>query len=240
MKRAMLLWALASFAAGAQAPAPLPFPPGVPVGQGSDGDWAFVAKYRAVNAALPTADKPRIVFMGDSITQGWAAQPFLKDDPSHVGRGISGQTAQQMLVRFHSDVIDLKPAVVHIMAGTNDVAGNTGPETDREIQGYVSAMVELAKAHGIRVVLASIPPASAFPWKPGVAPADRIRSLNAWLRRYAAAQGATYVDYWSALAAPDGGMKAEYARDGVHPTAEGYAAMRPLAEAAFARALARR
>jgi lysophospholipase L1-like esterase len=145
-----------------------------------------------------------------------------------------------MLVRFHSDVIDLKPAVVHIMAGTNDVAGNTGLETDAEIQAYVSAMVEIAKAHDIRVVLASIPPAKAFPWKPLIAPAERIRGLNAWLRRYAAEQRVTYVDYWSALAAPDGGMKPEFARDGVHPTAEGYAAMRPLAEAAIARALGRR
>ena len=240
MKRMLAAWALLPFAASAQAPAPLPFPPGVPVGQGSDGDWAFVAKYKAVNAALPAPTRNRVVFMGDSITQGWAAQPFLNDDPTHIGRGISGQTAQQMLVRFHADVIDLKPAVVHIMAGTNDVAGNTGPETDDEIRGYISAMVELAKAHGIRVVLASIPPAKAFPWKPGMAPADRIRGLNAWLKSYAAEQRITYVDYWSALAAPDGGMKPEFARDGVHPTAEGYAVMRPLAEAAFARAIGRR
>jgi len=154
-----------------------------------------------------------------------------------VDRGISGQTAPQMLARFRSDVVALKPAVVHIMAGTNDIAGNTGSETEDEIFGYVVEMAQLAQVNHIKVILASISQASDFPWKRGLDPAPKIRSLNKRLRAYAASHRLVYADYWSALAASNGGMKAQYSDDGVHPNDRGYEAMRPIAQAAIARAM---
>ena len=163
--------------------------------------------------------RTRVVFIGDSITEGWAGQPSFKNNPDFVGRGIGGQTLPQMLVRFRADAIELKPAVIHLMGGTNDVAENTGPESDAEIQGYIMSMVELARAHDIKVVLASIPPASDFPWRQGLNPAPRIKRLNAWSRDYATRQGLVYVDYASVLATSDGGMKPEFSEDGVHPNA---------------------
>ena len=221
-----------------------PVPPAAakpPVGQGDNSDWAFIGRYRDANAPLlATADPQRVVFMGDSITQGWAPQPFIKDNPHFVGRGISGQTAPQMLVRFRSDVIALKPVVVHIMAGTNDVAGNTGVETPEEVEGYIAGMAEIAQANGIKVVLASIPPALDFPWRPGLAPGPKIQALNAWLKSYAARKRLVYVDYWPAIATPEGGMKPGYSSDGVHPNAAAYAAMAPLAQAAITQAMRRR
>jgi len=205
-----------------------------------DGDWAYVGRYRDANRPLIAESAPRrVVFMGDSITEGWARQPFIKDNPDYVGRGISGQTAPQMLIRFRSDVIALKPAIVHIMAGTNDVARNTGPETPGEIEGYLSSMVELALASNIKVILASIPPAKDFYWHRGLEPAAQIRTLNGWLREYAASRGLAFVDYWAVLATTDGAMKQEYSADGVHPNAAGYDAMRPLAKAAIEEALRR-
>lgn len=216
-------------------PAPAAKPP---VGQGENGDWAFINRYREANQPLlAAADPKRVVFMGDSITQGWAEQPFIKGNAHFVGRGISGQTTPQMLVRFRSDVVALKPAVVHIMAGTNDVAQNTGPTTPEETEGYVAGMVEIARANGIKVVLASIPPAIEFPWRPGLEPAPKIRALNAWLKDYAARKHVVYVDYWPAIATPEGGMKPGYAHDGVHPNAEAFAAMAPLAQAAIDKAM---
>jgi lysophospholipase L1-like esterase len=210
-----------------------------PVGQGGNGDWANIARYHdADQPLLAAADPKRVVFMGDSITEGWAPQPFIKDDAHYVGRGISGQTTPQMLVRFRSDVIALKPAVVHIMGGTNDVAQNTGAETPEEIEGYVADMVEIAQANHIKVIIASIPPAADFPWHPGLAPREKIRALNVWLKAYAEKKHVVYADYWPAIATADGGMKAEYSKDGVHPNAEGYAAMAPIAQAAIAKALA--
>ena len=182
-------------------------------------------------------DPRRTVFIGDSITQAWSDQPFIKNNPAFVGRGISGQTAPQMLVRFQPDVIALKPAVVHIMVGTNDVAQNTGPETDLEIEGYVTSMVEVARANGIKVVLASIPPAADFPWRRGLNPTPRIKRLNDWAKKFAARNAVSYVDYWTVLATPEGAMKAQFSPDGVHPNAEGYTAMQPLAKAAIDRAL---
>jgi len=237
-----LLLPLLGIAAHAQQPAAAATPRTTPpVGQGVDGDWAFIGRYRDANVPLiAKAASRRVVFMGDSITQGWAAQPFIRDNPDYVGRGISGQTTPQMLVRFRSDVIALKPAVVHIMAGTNDLAQNTGHESPQEIEGYIRSMVELALANRIRVVLASIPPAIDFGWRRGLVPAPQIRALNDWLREYAAHRGLVYADYWSALASADGAMKPEYSSDGVHPNAAGYEAMRPLARAAIDRALRRR
>jgi lysophospholipase L1-like esterase len=213
----------------------------VPVGQGENGDWAYLARYRGANQALSGKPDPRrVVFMGDSITEGWAKESFIDGNRHFVGRGISGQTTTQMLVRFRSDVIALKPAVVHIMAGTNDIAENNGPESEDEMFGAIVSMIELARANRIKVVLASVPPAKDFPWHQGLNPAPKIRSLNAWLKDYAASHGLVYADYWSALATSEGGMKPQYAEDGVHPTPAGYAAMRPIAEAAIAKALRRR
>ena len=208
------------------------------VGQGENGDWAFVGRYRNANAELIRAPiRPNVVFMGDSITEFWAKQPDFARDSARVGRGISGQSSPQILLRFRTDVINLKPRVVHIMAGTNDIAEATGRETDEEIQGYISNIVELAQLHGIQVVLASIPPAADFFWHTGLNPAPRICALNNWLKAYALDQKLTYVDYWSVLSAPDGGMRRDFSDDGVHPNVNGYRAMEPLAEAAITKAL---
>ncbi|WP_260921520.1 GDSL-type esterase/lipase family protein [Novosphingobium sp. 9] len=170
------------------------------------GDFGNLARYRAENEALAGHDDPaRVVFMGDSITQNWAREPYLRDRTDHIGRGISGQTAPQMLLRFRSDVIALHPAVVHIMAGTNDVAGNTGPETPDEIYGYIVSMVELARANGIRVVLAGIPPTRYFNWRPEVGDQGaEIAAINARLAAYAKAHRIVFVDYARVLADPSG------------------------------------
>jgi lysophospholipase L1-like esterase len=145
-----------------------------------------------------------------------------------------------MLVRFQSDVVALRPALVHIMAGTNDVARNTGPETADEMFGYIVSMAQLAHANGIKVIIASVPPAADFPWRHGLDPAPTIKALNARLKAYATGHGFVYADYWSALATPGGGMKPQYSGDGVHPNAEGYEAMRPVAQAAIAKAMRER
>ena len=210
--------------------------PLVPPGHGVDGDWAFVARYRQANASLEP-DATQVVFMGDSITELWGQQPFISGNAHYAGRGIGGQTTLQMLVRFRSDVISLKPKLVHIMAGTNDVAGNNGPESDTDIEGAIQSMVELALANHIKVVLASIPPAAEFGWHPGLNPAPRIREINEWLKSYATRAGVTYVDYWPALATPSGALKSTLSGDGVHPNAEGFKAMQPLAETAIHAAL---
>jgi len=212
--------------------------PLAPPGQGENGDWAFFGRYREANAALkPLAS--RVVFMGDSITEAWAREPLFAEHPNFVGRGLSGQTTLQMLVRFRADVIDLKPAVVHIMGGTNDLAGNNGPESDEEIEGALASMVELARANHIKVVLASIPPAADFAWHPGAKPIPRLLKINAWLKSYANQAGIGYVDYWPVLAADDGSMKASCSPDGVHPNPDCYRAMQPLVLQAVASALGR-
>jgi lysophospholipase L1-like esterase len=202
-------------------------------------DFGQLCRYAAANQDAKRT-RVRVVFMGDSITDNW-----INLDPSMftnglVDRGISGQTTPQMLVRFRNDVIALKPRAVHIMAGTNDIAGNTGAATIETVEGNIASMAELARAHGIKVMLASVPPAAAFPWSPGMRPVPQIAALNAWLRNYARANGFTYVDYHSALATADGAMKPGLASDGVHPTKAGYAAMRPIALAAIARTLGTR
>ncbi len=201
-------------------------------------DWAWLARYRADNARLSPAPKhPRIVFIGDSITQGWvdAAPAFFTAE--RIGRGIGGQTTPQMLVRFRQDVVALRPAAVQIMAGTNDIAGNTGAMTAEETQGNIASMAEIARANGIRVIIASIPPADRFSWRPGVKPGPRIVAMNRWLRDYAARTGATYADYWGALHDGDA-LRASFGEDGVHPNQAGYRAMAPVAEAAIRAALA--
>ncbi len=194
-------------------------------------DWPNLCRYRAANASLKAP--PRAVFMGDSITEAWAVADPDFFSGGVVGRGISGQTSPQMLLRFQADVIALRPRAVHILAGTNDIAGNTGPTTERDFEDNIRSMTELAQAHHIRVVIGSIPPMAALPWAPQYRPAGEVRRLNRWLRAYAARSGAAYVDYYDALAAPDGGFRPELSNDGVHPNLDGYAIMRRLAARAI-------
>jgi acyl-CoA thioesterase I len=205
-------------------------------------DWADLCHYRDDNAKLraqPPAARD-VVFMGDSITEGWRYGDRGFFTKGWIDRGISGQTTPQMLLRFPADVLALKPRVVHIMAGTNDIAGNTGPTTMDAIVGNIAAMVTLAKAAGIRVVLAATPPAISFKWSPDLKPAPQIAALNARLRALAVREKVTFVDYGAALAMPDGAMKDALTLDGVHPNAAGYAAMGPLAKKAVGDALAAR
>jgi len=199
-------------------------------------DWAQLGRYRAADQALPATEPGRVVFYGDSITDAWVSNggKFFPGKP-YVNRGISGQTTPQMLVRFRQDVVDLHPEAVVILAGTNDIAGNTGPSTQEMIEDNFKSMTEIAKANGIRVILASVTPAAKYPWRPEIAdPAGKIEALNAWIKSYCAQEKLTYLDYWTAMAGPDGGMKPGISLDGVHPNAAGYAMMEPLAEAAIA------
>ncbi len=203
-------------------------------------DWPYLERYRAENAKLapPEPGENRVVFMGNSITEGWAKYfgTMFANKP-YVNRGIGGQTTPQMLVRFRQDVIALRPAVVVILAGTNDIAGNTGPSTPEMIEDNLASMAELAKANGIQVVLSSILPVFDYPWRPGLQPAPKIVAINAWMKRYAATHGAVYLDYHSAMADERRGMKADLATDGVHPNEAGYRLMAPLAEQAIGEAL---
>ena len=194
-------------------------------------DWADLCRYRAANAALRRP--PRIVLMGDSITDFWRqGDPALFASGAVADRGISGQTSPQMLVRFWSDVIALHPRVVQILAGTNDIAGNTGPTTERDFEHNIRAMVELARAHRIRVLLGAIPPAVSFWWaSPRYRPAGQIRRLNAWLRRYAHAKGLGFIDYYAHLATPAGAFRPDLSNDGVHPNEAGYKVMTQLLQA---------
>ncbi len=201
-------------------------------------DWAWLARFRAENAALPPAGDARVVFMGNSITEAWARLfPAHFPGKDYIGRGISGQTTPQMLVRFRQDVVALKPKVVVILAGTNDIAGNTGPSTVEMIQDNIASMAELARANGIRVVLASILPVDDYPWKRGLDPAPKIMAINAWMWQYAAEHGAVYLDLHSPMQNERHGMQAELAYDGVHPTEAGFRLMSSLTQQAIAAAL---
>ncbi|HEX6064932.1 MAG TPA: SGNH/GDSL hydrolase family protein [Longimicrobiales bacterium] len=203
-------------------------------------DWAYLERFRQANAALPppAAGEQRVVFMGNSITEAWAKYfPTHFPGKPYIGRGISGQTTPQMLVRFRPDVLALRPRVVVILAGTNDIAGNTGPATLEMIADNITSMTELAQAHGIRVVLGSVLPAYDYPWKKGLEPAPRIVALNAWLKQYAASAHAVYVDFHTAMADERQGLRAELSPDGVHPNEAGYRVMGPLVEQAIAAAL---
>lgn len=207
------------------------------------GDWASLARYRDANATLgaPKSGERRVVLFGDSITEQWAQYfDVMFAGKPYVGRGISGQTTPQLLVRFRQDVIALRPAAVVILAGTNDIAGNTGPSTLEMIEDNLVSMTELAKANGIRVVLSSVLPVFDYPWKRGLEPAPKIVALNAWMKAYAAKAGAVYLDYHAAMADAGGGLPPELARDGVHPTEAGYRVMAPLLDRAVAEALGRR
>ena len=206
-------------------------------------DWADLHRYQGANAKLspPLKNENRVVFMGNSITEGWVRYfPAMFPGKPYIGRGISGQTTPQMLVRFKQDVVALKPKVVVILAGTNDIAGNTGPSTPEMIQDNIASMAEIAQANGIRVVLSSILPVYDYPWKPGLEPAPRIIAINQWLRSWAREHGAVYLDYHSAMTDERGGMREGLANDGVHPTEAGYRVMAPLAEKAISEALGKR
>jgi lysophospholipase L1-like esterase len=197
-------------------------------------DWAWLDRYRQANVELTSKGaNVDAVFLGDSITEGWASTDPGFFAEANIGRGISAQTTPQLLVRMHADVIALKPRVVHIMAGTNDIAQNTGPMSPEDSKNNFMAMCEIARAHGIRVVLGSVPPASKYWWRPDLQPKPVAIALNEWMRAYAGEIGAVYADYATALTDANGNVKLSLAKDEVHPTAEGYAAMRPIAEAAI-------
>jgi lysophospholipase L1-like esterase len=194
-------------------------------------DWPGLCKYRAANAQVLASSTPtRAVLIGDSITEGWVSADPSLFERGVVGRGIGGQTTPQMLVRFRADVIALHPQVVHVLAGTNDIAGNTGPSSLQDYQNNIMSMVELAQANGIDVILGSIPPAAAFPWRKQIDPLPRIAEMNTWLRDYAKRKKIRFIDYHSALAGPAGELRADLGDDGVHPNRKGYDVMRKLLE----------
>ena len=203
-------------------------------------DWANLNKYQTQNASLPipTAEQKRIVFMGDSLTEFWSViDPEYFSGKTYINRGISGQTTPQMLIRFRADVIALKPNAVVILAGINDIAGNTGPSSIEMIRDNVFSMVELAKANNIKVILCSVLPAYDFPWKPNQQPVEKIKALNEILKNYAAANNIVYVDYYSAMVDKRLGLNIEYSNDGVHPNKTGYQIMQPIIEKAIGQVL---
>ena len=207
----------------------------------TDFPWLERFKEADVKLGPPAPGENRVVFMGDSITEGWhfdtpggvfATKPY-------VNRGISGQTTPQMVLRFHQDVINLRPTVVVILAGTNDIAGNTGPMTLGETENNLAAMAEMATENHIRVVLCSVLPAYDYPWSPGLTPAPKIDEINAWIKSYAAQHGFVYVDYHSAMKDARDGLPPNLSHDGVHPTQAGYDIMAPLVETGITQAMKR-
>lgn len=203
-------------------------------------DWAFLQRYAEANAKLfaPALGEDRVVFMGNSIMESWTPY-FASMFPGkpYINRGIGGQTTPQMLVRFRQDVIALKPKVVVILAGTNDIAGNTGPATVEMIENNLASMAELAKANGIRVVLASVLPVYSYVWRPEVQPVQPISALNQWMRDYARSNGMVYLDYFSSMADERRGLRKDLTPDGVHPNEAGYRVMAPLTVSAIQEAL---
>jgi lysophospholipase L1-like esterase len=206
-------------------------------------DWPDFHRYREDNAQLPppAPDEKRVVFMGNSITDAWirVSPEFFRGKP-YIDRGISGQTTPQMLVRFRADVIKLQPAVVVILAGTNDIAGNTGPSTLEMIEDNLASMAELARYHNIKVILCSVLPVYDYPWRPGLNPSGKIIELNKWIRDFAGENGMTYLDYFSAMVDDRNGMKVEYTVDGVHPNRAGYKMMEGLVEKAIRETLSKK
>lgn len=209
----------------------------------AQNDWANFSRYAAANKALlpPEKGEQRVVFMGNSITEGWLQENnsfFLQH--GYINRGISGQTTSQMLVRFRADVIELKPAAVVILAGTNDIAQNNGPISIENIFGNIVSMVELARANHIRVVICSVVPAIDYPWKKGLNPAPKIVQLNELLRSYCGKNRIVYVDYHSAMKNEQDGLKTGLGDDGVHPNLSGYQIMEPLVQEGIRKALRKR
>lgn len=202
-------------------------------------DWPNLKRFENQNAALKLLEgEDRVVFMGNSITIGWLkARPEFFEGKPYINRGISGQTTPQMLVRFRQDVIDLRPKVVVILAGTNDIAGNTGPSTPKMILDNIKSMAELAETNDIKVILSSVLPAYDYPWRPGLQPNEKIPALNKLIKAYANESGYIYLDYFSAMVDGRNGLPEKYAADEVHPTVAGYKVMEPLVEAAIAEAL---
>jgi len=194
-------------------------------------DWVNLKKYAASNESLgtPAAGEKRVVFMGNSITESWAVidSGFFKEN-GYIGRGISGQTSSQMLLRFRQDVIDLKPAVVVILAGTNDIAENAGPIALKDILGNIISMAQLAEKNNIRVIISSVLPAYDFPWRHGLQPADKILKLNSMIKAYCDENNIPYVDYYSKMVDERKGLDKKYTNDGVHPTFAGYKIMDAL------------
>ena len=208
-------------------------------------DWAYLERYAAANQRLPapTPGRPRVVIIGNSITEGWVNSDstfFRGNTYEYIGRGISGQTTGQMLVRFRANVVDLRPAVVVILGGTNDVAGNSGPYNPQTTLSNIMTMCELAQAHGIRVVLGSVAPAADFWWHKGLNPAPKILALNQQIKAYADRQHFGYYDMHTALKDEQNGLKKAYGEDGVHPNLAGYKVMEPLLNQAVAAALKRK
>ena len=243
--------AILAIAAAAQTPAPTPLDAAAEKQradrlQARYNDFANFARYRDANSKLasPAKDEQRVVFMGDSITDSWKLDQYFPGKP-YINRGISGQTTSQMLLRFRPDVIDLKPRVVVILAGTNDIAGNTGPISLEAIEGNIVSMAELARANGINVVLSSILPVSDYNKdKSGKQIVQTVRrrpeqilELNRWLKAYAADHGLVYLDYFTATVDDKGFFKEDIANDGLHPNSRGYEIMKPLAENAIDKVL---
>lgn len=228
LKTQTLIWAMASLLAF--------FNPSKSMAQ----DWANLEKYKEANASLaqPTESENRVVFMGNSITEGWSgANPSFFNENPYINRGISGQTTPQMLLRFRQDVIDLKPKIVVILAGTNDIAGNTGPMTLEQIRDNILSMVELAKANNISPIVCSVLPAYDYPWRPGKQPNIKIPELNKMLQEMAAKEDVMYLDYFSAMADDRNGLPKELTTDEVHLTKAGYDAMEKLAKKAIDKTL---
>lgn len=199
-------------------------------------DWSQLNKYKKANKTLEAAkpNENRIVFMGNSITEGWSNHhPEFFEGKPYVNRGISGQTTPQMLIRFKQDVVHLSPKAVVICAGTNDIAENTGYASDQMIMDNITSMIEIAQNNGIKVILASVHPAFDYPWRKGLKPNERIPSLNAKIKTYAIAKNIPYVDYFDAMNDGNNGLKKELTYDGVHPNKNGYLIMGPLVEKAI-------
>ena len=199
-------------------------------------DWANLKRFQQENSdlLLPKANEHRVIFMGNSITEGWLSirPEFFKNKP-YVNRGISGQTTPQMLLRFRQDVINLKPSTVVLLAGINDIAENTGPSTIEMIANNIISMAELAKANQIKVIICSVLPANNFPWRKGIKPAEKVRKLNVILQLYSYKNKLAYVDYYSAMVNDSHGLKKELGEDGIHPNKKGYLIMEPILEKAI-------
>jgi lysophospholipase L1-like esterase len=205
-------------------------------------DYGQLARYHDADAALPAPapNENRVVFFGDSITDIWKLDDYFSGKP-YINRGIGGQTTPQMLVRYRQDVIDLQPKVVVVLAGTNDIAGNTGPMRNEDIEANYASMAELARLHGIRMVFASLLPVHDYTEKAkdffAQRPRERILALNQWLKGYCQGSGDLYLDYFSAMVDDKGMMKKDLSDDGLHPNAAGFKVMAPLAESAIQKAL---